>query len=173
VRGRGSALATVAALIGGAGAFCGALVNVLNLPDLAAAATAHMSRGAAAQFMLTAFDSGFGHAFFYAYFVGIVAGPILMGIALWRSRSVPGWLAVLFGIGLEVAQQVSSVGPVLVVLFMLPFAVAMVVLSARIWRAAAMPASSGVGPVIGPADEAGFAVAMPEPASKEPAAYAG
>jgi hypothetical protein len=131
-----------------------------------------MSRGAAAQFLLTAFDSGFGHVFFYAYFVGIVAGPILMGIALWRSRSVPGWLAVLFGIGLEVAQQVSSVGPVLVVLFMLPFAVAMVVLSARIWRAAAMPASSG-GPAVGPADEAGFAVAMPEPASKEPAAYAG
>jgi hypothetical protein len=35
---------------------------------------------------------------------------------------------------------VLSAGPVLVV-FMLPYAVAMVVLAARIWRAAAVPAS--------------------------------
>ena len=62
-----------------------------------------------------------------------------MGFALWRSRSVPRWLAVLFVVGLEVAQQVSSAGPVLVVLFMLPFAVAMVLLAARIWQAAARP----------------------------------
>ena len=45
VRGRGSALATVAALFGGVGAFCGALVNVLVGVNLAAAATAHMSQG--------------------------------------------------------------------------------------------------------------------------------
>jgi len=32
----------------------------------------------------------------YAYFLGIYLGPVLMGIALWRSRSVPRWLAVLF-----------------------------------------------------------------------------
>ena len=43
VRNRGSALATVAALIGGLGAFCGAITNVLVYPDLAAAATAHLT----------------------------------------------------------------------------------------------------------------------------------
>jgi hypothetical protein len=43
-RNRGSAVATVAALIGGIGAFCGAIVNVLVYPNLAAAATAHLSR---------------------------------------------------------------------------------------------------------------------------------
>jgi hypothetical protein len=32
VTGRGSAIATVAALIGGIGAFCGAIVNVLVFP---------------------------------------------------------------------------------------------------------------------------------------------
>jgi pimeloyl-ACP methyl ester carboxylesterase len=45
VRNRGSALATVAALIGGLGAFCGAITSVLVYPNLAAAATAHLTPG--------------------------------------------------------------------------------------------------------------------------------
>jgi pimeloyl-ACP methyl ester carboxylesterase len=46
VRNRGSALATVAALIGGLGAFCEAITNVLVYPNLAAAAaTAHLRPG--------------------------------------------------------------------------------------------------------------------------------
>ena len=115
VRGRGSVVATVAVLSGGLGAFCGALVNVLVGVNVAAAATAHVSQAAAARFLVTSFNSGFEHVFSGLYFVGIFAAPVLMGIALWRSRSVPRWLAVLFVIGLEVAQQVSSAGPVLVV----------------------------------------------------------
>ena len=150
VRGRGSALATVAALVGGIGAFCGALVNVLVFPNLAAAATAHLSRAAAAQFLVTTFNSGFGHGFLYAYAVGQYAGPVLMGVALWRSRSVPRWLAVLFFAGLEAAQQASSAGPV-VILYMLPFAAAMVLLAARIWQAVAQPAASGLVLAGGPA----------------------
>jgi len=74
-----------------------------------------------------------------------------MGFALWRSRSVPRSLAVLFLIGLEVAQQVSSAGPVLVVLFRPPFAAAMVLLAARIWQAAALPASHNPEPAGVPA----------------------
>jgi hypothetical protein len=169
VRGRGSALATTAALVGGLGAFCGALVNVLVFPNLAAAATAHLSRGAAAQFLVTSFSSGFGHGFLYAYAVGEYLGPVLMGVALWRSRSVPRWLAVLFTVGLEAAEQVPSAGPVTVVAFMLPFAVAMALLSARIWQAAAVPGSSGSGPAHGPADDSRLAAPMPEPARQEPA----
>jgi hypothetical protein len=61
-----------------------------------------------------------------------------MGIALWRSRNVPRWLAALFFIGLEVAEGMSSMGPI-VILYMLPFAAAMVLLAARIWQAAAVP----------------------------------
>ena len=146
VRDRGSAVATVAALIGGIGAFCGAIVNVLVYPSLAAVATAHLSQDAAARFLVTAFNSAPGHAFLYAYFIGIFAAPVVMGFALWRSRSVPRWLVVLFVVGLEIAQQVSSAGPALVVLFMLPFAVAMVLLAARIWQAAARPASHNLAP---------------------------
>ena len=63
VRGRGSALATVAALIGGIGAFCGAITNVLVYPNLAAA-TAHLTPAAAARFLVTTFNSGFGQVFF-------------------------------------------------------------------------------------------------------------
>lgn len=139
VRGRGSALATVAALLGGLGAFCGAIVNVLVYPSLAAAATAHVSPGAAAKVLTTAFNSGFGQAFTYVYFASEFAAPLLMAIALWRSRNVPRWLVALFFAGLEIAQQMGSYGPIVVV-YMLPFAAAMVLLGARIWQAAAPPA---------------------------------
>ena len=105
-----------------------------------------MSREAAARFLVTSFNSGFEHVFPGVYFVGIFAAPVLMGVALWRSRSVPRWLAVLFVIGLEVAQQVASAGPKLVVVLMLPFAVAMLLLAVRTWRAATQPASQGSAP---------------------------
>jgi hypothetical protein len=53
-----------------------------------------------AQFLVTTSNSGVGHAFQYAYFAGNFAAPLLMGVALWRSRAVPRWLAVLFFAGL-------------------------------------------------------------------------
>ena len=128
-RNRGSAVATVAALIGGLGA---------------SAATARMTQGTAARFLVTTFHSGFATAFLYAYFIGIVAAPVIMGVALWRSRSVPRWLAVLFTVSLEVAQQVQSKGIAVVLLYTLAFAVAMALLAARIWQAAARPAGRDI-----------------------------
>jgi hypothetical protein len=136
VRDRGSALATVAALLGGLGAFCGAIVNVVAYPSLAAAAAAPVSRGAAANLLVTAFNSEFGHVFTYVYFASEFLAPLLMGIALWRSRAVPRWLAALFFVGLQVAELMGSYGPIVIV-YMLPFAAAMVLLAARIWSAAA------------------------------------
>ena len=138
VRDRGSMLATVAALLGGLGAFCGAIFNVVVYPSLAAAATAHVSRGAAAKLLVTASNSEFGHVFLYVYFASEFLAPLLMAIALWRSRTVPRWLAALFFVGLLVAELMGSFGPI-VVLYMLPFAAAMVLLAARIWRGATMP----------------------------------
>ena len=64
-----------------------------------------------------------------------------MVIALWRSRAVLRWLAALFFVSLEVAQQMGSSGPV-VVLYMLPFAVAIVLLAIRLWQAATHPRAS-------------------------------
>jgi len=139
VRNRGWVVATVAALLGALGAFCGVIINVLVGVNLAAAATAHVTRDAAAHYLVTSFGSAFAHLFSVAYFFSEFAAPVVMGFALWRSRCVPRWLAVLFVIGLEVAEAQSSKGPV-VVWYMLPFAVAMFLLGARIWQAAARPA---------------------------------
>ena len=142
VRERGATLATVAALIGGLGAFCGAIVNVIVYPGLAAAATAHVPPESAAKILITGFNSGFGQAFTYLYFASEYLAPLLMAIALWRSRAVPRWLAVLFFAGLEVAQQMGSFGPI-VVWPMLPFAAAMILLAVRLWQAASSPDSGG------------------------------
>jgi hypothetical protein len=140
VTGRGWVIATVAALLGGIGAFCGAITNVLVGIDLAAAATAHTSPDAAARFLTTAFNSGAGQFFTYVYFAGEFTAPVLMGVALWRSRRVPLWLAALFAVGFDLAEGQSAGGPI-VIAFMLPWAIAMVLLAARIWQAAGQPAT--------------------------------
>jgi hypothetical protein len=69
-----------------------------------------------------------------------------MGVALWRSRRVPRWLAVLFVVGFELAEQTASVGLAKVVLLMAPFAVAMVLLAVQIWKAdeSALPATAEI-----------------------------
>ena len=139
VTGRGWVLATVAAVLGGVGAFAGALLNVLVGVNLAAAASADMTQIAAARFLVTSFGSVPAQVASYVYFASEYTAPLVMGFALWRSRAVPRWLAVLFAVGLELAEAMGSYGPV-VVLFMLPFAVAMILLAARIWPAAARPA---------------------------------
>jgi hypothetical protein len=140
VRSRGWVMATVAALLGGVGAFCGAIVNVLVGINLATAASAHMTHAAAARFLVTSFNSTSSQAFTYFYFFTEYTAPVVVGFALWRSRNVPRWLAVLFTVGLETAEAQSASGPV-VVWFMLPFAAAMVLLAARIWQAATPSAS--------------------------------
>jgi len=143
VRKRGSTAATVAAVIGGIGAFCGAVVNVFGGINLAAASTAHVTRQAAARFLITNFNSGPGRVFTDVYAFSEFLAPIIMGVALWRSRWVPRWLAVLFAAGFELAEQTASVGPAKVLLLMAPFAVAMVLLAIRIWKTdeSVLPAS--------------------------------
>jgi hypothetical protein len=141
VTGRGWVIATVAALLGGIGAFCGAITNVLVGVDLAAAASARTSPDAAARFLVTAFNSGAGQLFTYVYFVSEFTAPVLMGFALWRSRRVPLWLAALFAVGFDVAAAQSAEGPI-VIAWMVPWGIAMILLAARIWRAADQPTSA-------------------------------
>jgi hypothetical protein len=142
VRGPGSALATIAAVIGGIGAFCGAVVNVFVGINLAGAATAAITREAAARVLVENFNSGTGQVFTDVYAFSEFLAPILIGIALWRSRRVPVWLAILFAAGFELAEQTASVGPAKVVLLMAPFAVAMTLLSIRLWHAPAPSATT-------------------------------
>ena len=141
VTGRGWVIATIAALLGGVGAFAGAMLNVLVGVNLAAASSAHMTQIAAARFLVTSFGSGPAGRAAYVYFASEYVAPVIMGVALWRSRVVPRWLAALFTVGLELAEAMGAIGPK-VVLYMLPFAVAMILLAARIWQAAARPAST-------------------------------
>jgi hypothetical protein len=136
---RGAGLATVAAVIGIVANFSGAIYNVLVGFNLAAAASAPISREAAARFLVTTFDSGFATAFSYVYFIGIYLAPILMGVALWRGRSVPRWLAIFFVLALEVAQQAPAKG-VVAAAYTLPFMVAMMFLATRMWEASAQRA---------------------------------
>jgi hypothetical protein len=96
VRGPGWVVATVAALLGAVGAFCGIVVNVHVGVDLAAAAAAHLTHDTAARFLVTAFNSTSNKVFTDVYFISEYAAPPIMAFALWRSRSVPRWLAVLF-----------------------------------------------------------------------------
>jgi len=159
VTGRGWVIATIAALLGGLGAFAGAMLNVLGGVNLAAASSAHITQIAAARFLVTSFGSGPAQVAAYIYFASEYAAPVVMGFALWRSRAVPRWLAVLFTVGLEVAEAMGAIGPK-VVLFMLPFAVAMILLAARIWQAAARP----------PAPVTGTAPTPPAAAPPDPAA---
>ncbi|MGO9197038.1 MAG: hypothetical protein ACLQK4_07890 [Acidimicrobiales bacterium] len=129
-------------MISAIGAFCGAIVNVFGGINLAAAATAHVTRDAAARFLITNFNSGPGRAFTDAYAFSEFLAPIIMGVALWRSRRMPRWLAVLFAVGFELAEQTASVGLPRVILLMAPFAVAMMLLAVRIWKTdeSALPA---------------------------------
>lgn len=147
VRRSGSTAATIAVVLGGFGAFCGAIVNVFVGINLATAATAHVSRDAAARFLVTSFNSGPGQAFTGVYALSEFVAPVIMGIALWRCARVPRWLAVLYAVGFELAEQTSSVGVARVVIEMAPFALAMVLLAVQIWRAAdeAEPANIRVG----------------------------
>ena len=160
VTGRGWVIATVAALLGAVGAFAGALFNVLVGVNLAAAASAHMTQTAAARFLVTSFGSVPAQVAEYVYFVSEYAAPVVMGFALWRSRAVPRWLAVLFTVGLELAESMGSYGPI-VVLFMLPFAAAMILLAVWIWRAAARPAAPRHDTVPAPSTAAPDSAATP------------
>ena len=96
-----------------------------------------VTQAAAARVLIPNFNSGPGQAFTDIYALSEYLAPILMGIALWRSGRVPRWLAILFAAGFELAGQTASVGPTKVVLLMAPFAVAMILLSIRIWQAPA------------------------------------
>jgi hypothetical protein len=112
------------------------VLNVLVGVNLAAAASAHMSQTAAARFLVTSFGSVPSQVAEYIYFASEYAAPVVMGYALWRSRAVPRWLAVLFPVSVEGAESMGAIGPA-VALFMLPFAAAMFLLAAWIWQAPA------------------------------------
>ena len=137
VRERGSTLATVAAVVGGLAGFCGGLANVLVGYDLAAAATAHTTPGAAEQVLVTANRGWAFDVIFVGYLGGLVVATVLTTVALWRSRAVPRWLPILFVLG--VALGALAPAGIVSVPLQLPVTVALSVLAIRIWRTTTPP----------------------------------
>ena len=139
VTGRGWVIATIAALLGGLGAFAGAMLNVLGGISLAVAASAHTTQAAGAQFLVTSFGSSRSGRRLHLlrqrirragrHGVRAVAQPSGAALAGRLVHRRPGG-RLLHG---RYRPQV--------VLFMLPFAAAMILLAVRIWPAAARPAA--------------------------------
>jgi hypothetical protein len=135
IKTRGSAIATAAAVIGGIACFFGAVVNVLVGFNLAAASRAHITHEDAARFLVTTFNADITKGLLVGYLLGLLLATILMGIALWRSRSASRWSVIVFVIG----SAVAGIAPpgIISVPLSLPFTAVMVMLAFRIWQAAA------------------------------------
>ena len=131
-RGRGVPLASCAALVGGVAAFTGALANMLVGFNPASAAASPAPPAAAARVLLAGDASAVSKLLLVCYLGGGRIATALMGVALWRSQTVPRWLPVLFGAGLVLAA--SSMPGITAIPLQLPFAVAMILLTIRLWH---------------------------------------
>jgi len=67
VRRRGSTLATIAAIVGAVGAFCGVVANMFGGINLAVVSTARLTNLQAARFLTTSFNSSTGKTFLDVY----------------------------------------------------------------------------------------------------------
>lgn len=130
ISGPGSTPAMWAAVVGGVGALCGALGNLTVGFNLAAAATAHTTTAAAAQVLTSGGTSVASYVLFVSYLGGVSLATILTGMALWRSRTGPRWLAPVFLVGLPVAAAAPPGG--LAIPLSLPLMLAMLVLAIRV-----------------------------------------
>ena len=162
VRERGSGLATLAAVVGGLACFCGALVNTFVGYDLAAAAAADTSRAAGEEVLLAANRGWVFDLLLAVYLGGIVIATVAIAVTLWRARTVPRWLPVLFVIG--VALGAPAPAGLVSIPFQLPIAVALAGLAARIWRAAGQTGGFYSEPVPVAAGRSG----SPEATSRRP-----
>ena len=131
-----SRVATWAAAIGALGCLSGIVINVLFGIGLAGAAAASVTRGDAARILVSTGTAPGSVLFLVVYLAGILVAGILTGIALWQRRTVPRWIAA----GFPVALALGAAAPpgLMNVVLSLPFALIMVLLAVRIWRAGSL-----------------------------------
>lgn len=128
VRQRGSRWATTAAAVGAFACFSAGVVNVWSGLDTYAALKANMTRAAAAAFLVSAqHTSAVSALFSVGYFLGLTLAGVLIGVALWRGRAVPRWVAVILPVTLVVAA--SSPSGIPGTALTLPFSAVMIGLS--------------------------------------------
>ncbi len=124
--------ATLATAIAGLACISGVAVNSLVNLNVAGAVRAPVSRDAAARLLLAVNTTTLPTAYLISYVAGLVAASVLLGIALWRAKTLPGWLAALFPVALILA---STAPPGLLgVILSIPFTTVMILLAVKLWR---------------------------------------
>src|SRR3954468_1533879 len=135
VRNRGGVAATAGAAFGIAGGVGGIMVSCWIALSVYAAQQADIAADAKAGYLVSLVKtSGLGNAAGLPFLGGFFLGGLLMGWALFRSRAVPRWLAVLFPICLFPAT-LAAPQDLLGGLFALPFIVVMALLAREITHA--------------------------------------
>lgn len=132
-RGRGSLPATLAAAIGAIALTCGIAANSTDNLALAEGAAVHPPVAVAAKVWAHIQGSPFANTLGVIYFLGWMLAIVLAAIALWRSRTVPRWIAALFAIA-YIASNFTGPGVLPGVPESLPFLAIMLYLGLRVWQ---------------------------------------
>jgi hypothetical protein len=99
VRGRGGIAATAGAALGVIGSVGAILVTCWIALSVYAASRADIPADAKAGYLVSLVKTtGLGNAAGLPFLGGLFLGGVLMGVGLFRSKTVPAWLAVLFPI---------------------------------------------------------------------------
>ena len=135
VRGRGARFATVAVVLAVVALTCGVIANATDNLALAEGAAVHPAASVAGRMWVHIDSSPLANTLGVLYFFGWIVAIVLAAIALWRSRVVPRWLAVVFAVG-YVVSNFSSPGVIPGVPESLPFVAVMGYLALLVWRSA-------------------------------------
>ncbi|MBK5307471.1 MAG: hypothetical protein JJD92_12350 [Frankiaceae bacterium] len=136
VRARGGLPATAGAVLGVVGSVGAVMVTCWIALSVYAANVADIPSDAKAAYLVSLVKtSGLGNAAGLPFLGGLFLGSVLMGVALFRSKVVAAWLAVLFPITV-IPATLAAPQDVLGGLFALPLVAVMARLSWQLWRRA-------------------------------------
>ena len=130
---RGATFATAAAVLAAIALTCGVVANSTDNLALGEAAAVHPPARVAARMWVHIEASALPNALGALYFFGWMLAIVLAAIALWRSRAVPRWLAVVFAVA-YIVSNFSSPGVIPGVPESLPFLAVMGYLGLSVWR---------------------------------------
>lgn len=137
VTGRGARFATAAVVLGAVALTCGVVANSTDNLALAEAAAVHPATTVAGRMWVHIDSSPLASTLGVLYFFGWMVAIVLAAIALWRSRAVPRWLAVVFAVA-YIVSNFSSPGVIPGVPESLPFVAVMGYVALLVWRNATL-----------------------------------